>query len=87
MAREDDDWFTCPVCGEAVSAGALACPGCGSDDETGWSEDAAYDEADLPGEAFGDAPARPTGQRRAWFVFVAVALAALVLFLSLSGVW
>jgi uncharacterized membrane protein YvbJ len=51
MPSTNDDWFTCPVCGEAVQADALACPGCGSDDETGWSEEAAYDDLDLPDTA------------------------------------
>ena len=42
------DWFTCPVCGEEVPAGALACPECGSDDKTGWSPETEYDGLDLP---------------------------------------
>lgn len=46
--RDDDNWFTCPNCGEQVPGGALSCPACGSDEETGWSEDAAYDDLDLP---------------------------------------
>jgi uncharacterized membrane protein YvbJ len=36
------DYFTCPHCGAAVPSDASACPECGSDEETGWSEDAAY---------------------------------------------
>ncbi len=32
--------FDCPHCGQAVAAGALACPGCGSDSRSGWSEEA-----------------------------------------------
>lgn len=47
--------FTCSHCGAKVAAPALACPECGSDAQTGWSEDAAawageppagYDEDD-----------------------------------------
>ena len=48
--RLDEDWFTCPVCGEVVDADALACPGCGADEQTGWSEQAEYDGLDLPGQ-------------------------------------
>ncbi|MEZ5323426.1 MAG: hypothetical protein R3F34_19690 [Planctomycetota bacterium] len=46
--RREPDWFVCPVCGSDVPVGALACKECGSDDETGWSEDTAYDGLDLP---------------------------------------
>lgn len=46
-----DDWFGCPNCGAKVPGGSLACPECGADDETGWSEDTAYDDLDLPGHA------------------------------------
>jgi hypothetical protein len=33
----------CPNCGEEVSVDAKVCPGCGSCDETGWSEGAKYE--------------------------------------------
>lgn len=36
------EYFTCPVCGTAVPAKAKACPECGSDSETGWSETAQF---------------------------------------------
>jgi hypothetical protein len=32
--------FDCPHCGAQVSIGASFCRECGSDDQTGWSEDA-----------------------------------------------
>jgi len=83
----DDDWFTCPVCGEEVQADALACPGCGADDETGWSEDAAYDDVDLPTDL--DPPRRPPGPMRSSSMVsvVAVVLIVVILVLSLAGVW
>jgi hypothetical protein len=31
--------FPCPVCGDDVPVGALACKGCGADDRTGWKDD------------------------------------------------
>ena len=37
------DYFICPHCGAKVDYDAPACPECGSDDETGWSEETAYD--------------------------------------------
>jgi hypothetical protein len=53
---------TCPNCGESFPAGRLACPGCGSDAETGWreSEDIDYMSLDLPE----DEPEPTRSQRR-----------------------
>jgi RNA polymerase subunit RPABC4/transcription elongation factor Spt4 len=40
--------FDCPNCGAEVPAGTKSCPECGSDEKTGWNEDAAiYDGAGL----------------------------------------
>ena len=80
----------CPNCGADVPPNAKACPACGSDDQTGWSDDARAAGLDLP-EAefdyedfvkreFGDpSPARP-GMMRFWWL---VALGVLGLFLLL----
>lgn len=78
MPDQNDDWFACPVCGQEVRYGALACPGCGSDDETGWSQEAEYDEVDLPDEAFGDS-SRPTRQQSPMFTYVVVGLVIVIL--------
>ncbi|MFI4860026.1 MAG: zinc-ribbon domain-containing protein [Phycisphaerales bacterium JB063] len=78
--------FDCPNCGEPVPGGALACPSCGADDETGWSEDTMYDGLDLPDEAFGDGPAKPTRQTAGYYRWVVVVMAALILLLLL-GRW
>jgi len=40
--------FPCPHCGALVPARALACPECGSDAATGWSEGASESAGDLP---------------------------------------
>jgi uncharacterized membrane protein YvbJ len=42
----------CPNCGAEVPPDAKACPECGSDEQTGWSEQARYDSLDLPDEDF-----------------------------------
>lgn len=39
-ARKKRQTYPCPNCGAPVRAEALACPECGSDDATGWSEEA-----------------------------------------------
>ncbi len=40
--------FPCPHCGAQVASGALACAACGSDAQSGWSEDAEAWAGDLP---------------------------------------
>jgi len=42
----------CPNCGAGVPPNAKACPDCGSDEQTGWSEDAAAVKLGLPDESF-----------------------------------
>ncbi len=46
--RKRRDYFVCPHCGAQVRAGARACPECGSDESTGWSEDADKWAAGIP---------------------------------------
>jgi uncharacterized membrane protein YvbJ len=41
------EYFNCPNCGEDVPIKAKSCHGCGSDENTGWSEDTIYDGLDL----------------------------------------
>jgi uncharacterized membrane protein YvbJ len=43
-----EDTFACPNCGAEVRVGTPSCLNCGSDDETGWSDDTLYDGLDLP---------------------------------------
>jgi RNA polymerase subunit RPABC4/transcription elongation factor Spt4 len=40
--------FVCPNCGAILPANAKACPECGSDENTGWSENTYMDGIDLP---------------------------------------
>ena len=42
----------CPHCGAAVPRGAPACPECGADEQTGWSERATSQRLDLPDDEF-----------------------------------
>ena len=90
MKRKDDGFFVCPNCGAEVPMKAKSCPECGSDENTGWSEDTYLDGISLPDEDDDD-PARPTGSldklRPLWVVvaFILLALAALFLFGILRG--
>ncbi len=87
---------TCPVCGEDVPRNAHACPECGADEETGWSEAARYDGLDLPDEAFdykqfateefGGKPKR-SGRDWLWWIVAVVVLAALIWMFFSSAFW
>jgi len=75
----------CPNCGAEVPPMARACPECGADEKTGWSEEAQASGLDLPDEnfdyddfvkrEFGDKSPVPRGVRWFWWV-IALALAA-----------
>jgi ribosomal protein L40E len=84
--REPEGCFICPNCGAEVPARARACPECGSDEQTGWSQDAdtsalpagygkdeEFDYADFLEREFGGGRARICGLPRA----VVLALATL----------
>jgi uncharacterized membrane protein YvbJ len=40
----------CPNCGGHIKKNAMACPHCGSDEQTGWSENTYLDSIDLGDE-------------------------------------
>jgi len=42
----------CPLCGELVPPRAKACPHCGADELTGWSDEAKLSGLGLPSEDF-----------------------------------
>ena len=68
-----DDYFICPNCGAEVPLRSLACPECGSDDRTGWSEDTLYDGLDLPDlDATGPPPRISPFQKRVFMLIIAV---------------
>jgi len=79
---------TCPHCGADVPANAKACPGCGSDESTGWSEQAEADGLDLPQDdfnyqdfiqqEFGPKPRVPRGVHWFWWLLGVVVLIILV---------
>jgi len=80
----------CPQCGAEVPPNAKACPGCGSDEETGWSERATADRLGLPDEEFdydefvkeefGEPKnkIRPHGIAPFWWIVAIIAIAILL---------
>ena len=84
----------CPNCGAEVPRKAKACPECGSDEKTGWSETAYASGLGLPDEEFnhdkfvkeefGSRQPKPHGIGWFWWL-VAVVAAIVVSFVLLSG--
>ena len=92
--RSDMPPEVCHLCGAEVPRNAKACPECGSDELTGWSEHAAAGDLGLPDEEFdykrfveeefGKAGARAHGLRWLWWV-VALGIVAALLMMTLAG--
>jgi hypothetical protein len=79
--RNPRETFPCPHCGYEVPDGALACPDCGSDDETGWSETAYVGGLDLPEPGWGDEiEPEPTATLMPRAVLITVAIIMAVVF-------
>ena len=75
--------FVCPHCGAVVPANSRACPECGSDRETGWSDE--YHADLLPPEDESEArPPHHLARRVARYVGVAVASLLVAGLLSLG---
>ena len=83
----------CPNCGAQVPRNAQACPECGSDEQTGWSEDAHIGSLDIPDEDFnyedyvkrefgGESPVPHGIPWGWWLVAIAVLAGMLILWLS-----
>ena len=85
----------CPVCGEDVPRGALACPECGADHNSGWREDAdVYDGVDLPDEDFNydefvqkefGGSSKPEGIKMIWWIAATILLLAMII--SVIGIY
>ncbi len=82
----------CPNCGAGIPADSKACPECGSCEETGWSEKAAYenigvdyddsfDYKSFVEEEFGDGSHRKQKSPMQW-VWMIVAVLLILLFLK-----
>lgn len=83
----------CPNCDEEVPEGALACPSCGADERTGWSDSAHCDRLGIPDpdeefdyeafvkEEFSDERDRPVRPKMIWMVTAVVVVLIFLLML------
>lgn len=82
----------CPNCGDEIPPEAKACPGCGSCEETGWSERARYESIGVDyddsfdyetyvDEEFGDAHKGSSKSPMQW-IWMIVALLLIILFIK-----
>ncbi|HLP76552.1 MAG TPA: zinc ribbon domain-containing protein [Candidatus Paceibacterota bacterium] len=79
----------CPNCGAEIPRNAKACPECGSDEDTGWSEEAHAGGLDLPDDnfdydkfvekEFGSKKPSPSGLPWFWWLVAVIVLAAFAL--------
>ena len=74
------DYFVCPNCGAEVPTKAKSCPDCGSDENTGWSEDTMYDGLDLPALEESDTQSKES-MLQSKFLYYVVAILTIVAFL------
>ena len=82
-----NDTFICPHCGEEIPGDAKACPQCGSDESTGWSEQTYIDGIDLlDSEEYAEIHEREFGRKsgslpvKKWVVVTGLVL--LVIFIA-----
>ncbi len=79
----------CPNCGSEVPANAQACPECGADEKTGWSEHAQAERLGIPRDDFNydefveeefNSPPRNDSKLHWFWWVIALSLIALFLF-------
>lgn len=81
----------CPHCGAMLPRKAKACPECGSDESTGWSDSAHaghlgipeehFDYDEFVQEEFGSRSPKPGGIRWLWWLTALVLLVAFLAFI------
>ena len=73
------DYIACPNCGAELLPKAKVCPECGSDENTGWSEETIYDGLDLheDDEVVNARPSTSLFQNRT-FLYIVLILTLLV---------
>ena len=87
-----NDTFVCPICGADVPHKARACPQCGADEQTGWSNQTYLDGIDMPGdESYSELVEKEFGaggvKRTPWQIIVAVIACILLGIFLVATLW
>ena len=94
-----EEFFACPICGTEVSVKAKACPECGSDERTGWSDKTIYDATgiedpeddfdydDFVEKEFGKPKLASRGRWGGWFAIIVIVVLILWLVAERVGWW
>lgn len=82
----------CIYCGEQIDAKASACPHCGSDENTGWSEKTYLDEIDFVDEdQYEEIREQEFCTKRTsfpvWQIITGIVLLAIIVMMILSSAW
>lgn len=89
----------CPVCGAEVPERASACPQCGADEHTGWSERADAQRLDLPDDEFNydefiqeefgqeQTAVRPRGMAWLWWLAALVVAGGMIAWFFRGSLW
>jgi glutaredoxin len=84
---------SCLHCGEQIEKDARACPYCGSDENTGWSENVYLDGIDLPDEeSYNDTVenefgGKSQGRRQRFWVFVTAFVVLTAFAIGVLSLW
>jgi uncharacterized protein CbrC (UPF0167 family) len=81
----------CVYCGEQIDAAARACPHCGSDENTGWSEKTYLDGIDFVDEDQYEEIREQEFSRGtsfpAWQIITGIVLLGVIVMMILSSAW
>jgi glutaredoxin len=82
----------CVYCGEQIDANARACPHCGSDENTGWSENTYLDGIDfVDDDQYKEIREQEFGNNRTtlpvWQIITGIVLLAIIVMMIFTSAW
>jgi uncharacterized membrane protein YvbJ len=86
------DYFVCPNCGVEVPRKSKACPECGSDENTGWSEFTYMDTIQAPDEneyleLLNNEFSEKKNTNKSWIILTGIALLSIIVYLIWRGIF
>jgi RNA polymerase subunit RPABC4/transcription elongation factor Spt4 len=86
------DYFVCPNCGVEVPRKSKACPECGSDENTGWSEFTYMDTIQTPDEneymeLLNNEFSEKKQTNKSWIILTGIFLLTIIVYLIWRGIF